>query len=228
MCTTPAPRSEDGSGPHPCCVPAPFPALHAALRADADRLTLVADAVARGDGARVAAFVDRTSVFVAGVHCHNAIVGELVVPEVLRRRPDAGPVVAVLEAQHAELDTLAHRVQDRTIVLDTAVRGWQVSALAVAEDLAALRDALEAHLEREEREFGPLWHAALAPEDEAALTAAVLEHTADTLPLLVAWIEHAAGPAAAATVLRDAPAALREACRAEWCPAFARRAAATL
>lgn len=208
-------------------VPATFHALHAALRADVARLADVADAAARGDAGVVPALVDRIDVFVEMLHIHSGCEDELIVPDVLARRAGAAPCVAVMEAQHAQLDTLAYRVRDRAAVLDPESRGWRVVALAVAEDLDALAEALSTHLDDEERDLLPQWCAAFTQTEQDALAVALRRQVGERLALLMGWLAHVLGDEAVMTLV-DTQSAEPAALPADWRTAFAERPGAAL
>lgn len=211
----------------PSEVPPTFFAMHAALRADVERLTDAADAVARGDAGLVPALIDRIAVFVEMLHMHNGLEDELVVPDVLERRADADAVVCALEAQHALLDTLAYRVRDRAAVLDPTQRGWRTAAVTVAEDLGALADALVDHLDDEERDLVPHWCAAFTQAEQDAMGGAVRDRIGDRMPLMIGWLTHVLGDDAMAELLA-APGGAHPPVPAAWCAAFAQRPAAAL
>lgn len=211
----------------PSEVPPTFFAMHAALRADVERLTEAADAVARGDADLVPALVDRVAVFVEMLHMHNGLEDELVVPDVLERRAGACSVVCALEAQHALLDTLAYRVRDRAAVLDPTTRGWRTAAVTVAEDLGALADALIDHLDDEERDLVPHWCAAFTQAEQDAIAGAVRDRIGDRMPLMVGWLAHVLGDDAMAEVLATTGAAPPRV-PAAWRAAFTHRPAAAL
>ncbi len=141
--------------------------VHRVFRREFRLVPQLVRAVAPGDTARAAVLARHARFLLQGLHLHHTSEDELLWPKLLQRARPEAQLIHRMEAQH-------ERVEHYTERLTAALDRWEAEARpAVTEEVAstfeALRTALFAHLEEEEREILPLAARHVTPEEWAEL-----------------------------------------------------------
>jgi iron-sulfur cluster repair protein YtfE (RIC family) len=139
---------------------------HRVFRQEFADLPALIAAVPCGDVARAKVVGDHVTFMVAALHHHHAAEDDLVWPKIRARSPACAADVARMVDEHGEIAGCIERVE-------SVLRGWAESAepfkteqlSASASDLA---DALDRHLDDEERNAVPLIEAHLTQKEWAA------------------------------------------------------------
>jgi hemerythrin-like domain-containing protein len=188
-----------------------FLLAHTAMRVEYGRL---AGACRRVRDAEHAALVeDQIALVLDLLHHHHTVEDELVWPMLLERVPGGRPALTALEADHERIDPLLERARDTGIPL--AQR---------AEILQELHDALNAHLDAEERDAVPLIQRHLSrPDWERVEERAARGTSRRRLPLIYGWFASAADDEQRALALRTVPLVVQWLFRLFWWPSYRRR-----
>jgi hemerythrin HHE cation binding domain-containing protein len=140
--------------------------IHRVFRREFADLPALIAAVPAGDAERAAIVGDHVKFIVAALHHHHAAEDDLAWPRLQSRAPASAADVARMLDGHAEIAVGIERVE-------SLLRGWTESAepfkteqlSAAASDLA---DALDRHLDDEERNAVPLIEEHLTQQEWAA------------------------------------------------------------
>ncbi len=139
-------------------------AVHAMIRADLARVTLLADATAGGAAsdeirARLGELKSSTILWQLKygclrhcrfVHSHHGLEDRAIFPTLRAREPELEAVIDRLEADHRSVSDLLHAVEAATADLDRE-DGSITARERLVESLNALGDVLLEHLDYEER-----------------------------------------------------------------------------
>ncbi|MGZ4611491.1 MAG: hemerythrin domain-containing protein [Actinomycetes bacterium] len=188
-----------------------FLMAHRGFRAEFGRLAGAARAVR--DEAHAALVDDQIELVMHLLHHHHTGEDTSVWPRLVERLPAAKPALDRLEAQHAEMDPLFAAVTDRSRPVTDR-----------ADDLLALHEVLNAHLDEEEREAVPLIRAHFTPAEWDAGGEEVMESLdRKRLPLIFGWLASASTQPQTETALRGVPLAPRILFKLIWGPAYEKR-----
>jgi len=147
------------------------------------------------------------------LHHHHTAEDTTVWPLLRSRAPEAASVLDRLEAQHEDMDPLFVAVADTTRPVTDR-----------ADDLQALHELLNAHLDEEERVAIPLIRkhitAAEWDEDGKKVQASIDRRK---LPLIFGWLASASTPEQQEAALQEVPIVPRILFRTVWGPAYAKR-----
>lgn len=188
-----------------------FLLAHAGFRVEFGRL---ADVIAAPRDDRHATLIDDQIEFLLSyLHHHHSDEDHWVWPLLRTREPQSVPLLDALEEQHKEIDPDLILAGDR--------------ALSVAERAQALRrlhNALNSHLDDEERDAVPLIRSCLTPAEwEAHGQEVVRGFDRRRLPLVFGWASGAGAPEDVRRALTDFPMPIRLLFRLHWWPAYRRR-----
>jgi hypothetical protein len=167
---------------------APMYLMHHAFRRDVDAFAAVGTTVAVDDRARWERICHRFAFFCTILHKHHSGEDRAMWPLLAERGADP-EVLAALEADHAGIDPLLTSVTTALRSLADGTGGAagrdRLTAAAVA-----LRDALRAHLAREEREGMALVQRYLTPEDWDRLDREEFQkdYTPREIPAVAGWV----------------------------------------
>ena len=188
-----------------------FLMAHAGMRVEYGRL---ADACRRvRDEAHAELLESQIALVLHVLHHHHTVEDELVWPMLLERVPAARPALAALEAEHERIDPLLERARDTRIPL--AER---------AETLQELHEALNAHLDAEERDAVPLLRRHLSPADWERVEERAAQGTSRRrLPLIYGWCASAVDSERRALALSTVPLVAQWLFRLFWWPSYRRR-----
>ena len=147
------------------------------------------------------------------LHHHHTVEDELVWPMLLARVPAAAPALDALEAEHEHLDPLIRRASDTTVPLANR-----------AETLDELSDALNRHLDREERDAVPLIQAHLTHADWQQVEERAAEGIGRSrMPLQYGWFVSAADDDVRELAAQGVPRLVYWLFRLFWWPSYRRR-----
>jgi Hemerythrin HHE cation binding domain len=188
-----------------------FLGAHLGFRIEYARLAEACRNVRDADHAEL---IESQIAFVLDVlHHHHTVEDELVWPMLLARVPDAGPVLERLEAEHEHLDPVIRRAGDTTVPL--AER---------AETLQQLSDALNRHLDGEERDAVPLIQAHLGHADWQQVEKRAAQGIGRSrVPLLYGWFVSAADDELRELSAQGVPLVVEWLFRLFWWPSYRRR-----
>jgi Hemerythrin HHE cation binding domain len=188
-----------------------FLLAHAAMRVEYGRL---AGACRRVRDAEHAELIEsQIALTLELLHHHHTVEDELVWPMLLERVPAARSALAALEAEHGRIDPLIERAGDTRIPL--AER---------AATLQELHEALNAHLDAEERDAVPLLQLHLSRQDWERVEERAAQGTSRRrLPLLYGWFASAADDEQRTLALRTVPLVVQWLFRLFWWPSYRRR-----
>jgi hemerythrin-like domain-containing protein len=188
-----------------------FLLAHAAMRVEYGRL---AGACRRVRDAQHAELVeDQIALVLDLLHHHHTVEDELVWPMLLERVPESRPALAALEAQHERIDPLLERARDARVPLSER-----------AATLQELHEALNAHLDAEERDAVPLIERHLSRADWERVQERAAQGTSRRrLPLIYGWFASAADPEQRAIALATVPLIAQVLFRLFWWPSYQRR-----
>lgn len=188
--------------------------LHQAFRREF--AALAQEASRPHDAARRSALEDQLGLMLRILHHHHTGEDTLMWPVVRQRAPESSAVLAVMEADHEELDPLIQRAGDTSLPL--AER---------AATLSQLSDLLAAHLDREEREAFPLLERAFTAAEYTALDKVLMKMAGRDLPMLAGAVMWHATPEERSRLLAATPRIVGIMWRLSWRRTYARRAART-
>jgi hypothetical protein len=188
-----------------------FLMAHAGMRVEYGRLATACTAVR--DAAHAELIESQIALVLDVLHHHHTVEDELVWPRLVERAPEEAPKLHDLESQHEHIDPLIRAAGDVTVPL--AER---------APVLRALHEALNAHLDQEERDAVPLiltcltrgdWH-----EVEERASAGVGRKR---MPLVYGWLVSAAPDELREKATEDVPTVVEWLFRLFWWPSYRRR-----
>jgi hypothetical protein len=126
-----------------------FLLVHRALRRDLVLLRAAAAAASEPDDGQVGWVLERWGVFRRVLTDHHRSEDERLFPALRAAEPGLGPVLAVLDAEHAGLDAALDRAE-------AALDALPAGAGEAAAEIAVLARDLDAHLAREEEHLVPV------------------------------------------------------------------------
>jgi hemerythrin-like domain-containing protein len=182
--------------------------VHRAFRREFTLVPALVRAVPAGDTARAAVLTDHARRLLEGLHLHHSGEDELLWPKLLVRCPPDEALVHRMEGQHSQVEECTER-------LHAALARWETEARpAVTEEVAAtfdaLRVALFAHLEEEEREILPLAARHVSQEEWDQLGQHGFGHMKKSdLPLMAWMVLEEATPEERAQMLGNVPPPVR-------------------
>ncbi len=182
--------------------------VHRVFRREFRLVPQLVRAVAPGDTARAAVLARHARFLLQGLHLHHTGEDELLWPKLLDRCPPDEALVHRMESQHSQ-------VEQHTERLHAALDRWEAEARpAVTEEVAstfeALRTALFAHLEEEEREILPLAARHVTPEEWAELGQhGIARMDKADLPILFGAVMEEATPEERADMYASVPLIVR-------------------
>src|SRR5687767_5826656 len=146
-------------------------AMHKAMRADSQRLIAAAAALPDGDTGAAAALGRAFAAIVQLIHDHHWTEDDVMYPFLLERVPSFEEVALRLEDDHVDLDAAMARIGARLRLLahPIGLGMWDDLRRRVSFDALALRDLLQAHLEREEAVVVPAFEDLLSGDDHRIL-----------------------------------------------------------
>ena len=120
----------------------------------------------RGDDARRSLIADYYANLLAFLEVHHEGEEQLVFPQLTERAPDSRALVARMAAQHADV---VRMLNDAKAAQASWVKHGDDAAVAAADSLVALAEALQTHLDEEEALILPLAEEHLSMEEWGAL-----------------------------------------------------------
>ncbi|MGH3899183.1 MAG: hemerythrin domain-containing protein [Pseudonocardiaceae bacterium] len=188
-----------------------FLLAHKCMRHEYGRL---ADAARHPRGVGYQALIEKhIAVTLSVLHHHHAEEDNWLWPTLRERAPAASPALDRLEAQHTQIDPLV------TAAADTS-RPLPERALVLAE----LHDAINAHLEEEERLILPLAAAHISAEEWDAFGQRALASIPHRyLPIVLGWVSSEATIQEWAQMQQMLPRLVRILAQAFWVPAYTKR-----
>ncbi|MBV9379042.1 MAG: hemerythrin domain-containing protein [Streptosporangiaceae bacterium] len=177
---------------------------------------LAREAATPHDPARGAALDDQLGLILRGLHLHHTGEDTEIWPLLLRRAPQAAPVLDAMEAEHHELDPLIAQAGDTSLPLTER-----------AGVLSELSKRLGAHLDREEREALPLIERHIPAAEWAAIEERIMKKLGKDLPDAAGLLMWYASPEERREFFAGIPAILQLMYRLSWRRRYARRVART-
>jgi hemerythrin HHE cation binding domain-containing protein len=188
-----------------------FLLAHAAMRVEFGRLAGACREVRDAQHAEL--LESQIALALELLHHHHTVEDELVWPMLVERVPQARPALDALESQHEHIDPLIERAGDTRIPL--AER---------ATALQELHDALNAHLDAEERDAVPLIQRHLTRADwERVEERAARGVSRKRLPLVYGWLTSAGDAELLALAATNVPPLAYWLFRLFWWPSYRRR-----
>ncbi|MDQ4104290.1 MAG: hemerythrin domain-containing protein [Actinomycetota bacterium] len=156
---------------------------------------------------------EQIAVTLSLLHHHHAEEDSWLWPTLRARAPQAVPALDRLEAQHTEIDPLITTAADTTRPLPQR-----------AGILTQLHEALNAHLDEEERVVLPLCTAHVSAEEwDAFGQRALASIPRQQLPIVLGLVSYEASPAEWARVQQMLPRLVRILLTVLWAPGYAKR-----
>lgn len=156
---------------------------------------------------------EHIAVTLSVLHHHHAEEDNWLWPTLRGRAPTAGPALDRLEVQHAQIDPLIATAADSSGPLPER-----------APVLAELDEAINAHLDEEERLILPLSTAHISAEEwDAFGQRALASIPRRYMPIVLGWVSREATPQEWAPVRQMLPRLVRILTQAFWVPAYAKR-----
>jgi Hemerythrin HHE cation binding domain len=177
---------------------------------------LAREAARPHDPARGTALDDQLGLMLRGLHLHHTGEDTEIWPLLLRRAPQAAPVLNAMEADHHELDPLIAPAGDTNVPL--AERAGALSEMS---------KRLDAHLDREEREALPLIEQYITAAEWAAIEERIMKGLGKDLPDAAGLLMWYASPEERKEFLAGIPPVLKIMYRLWWRRRYARRVART-
>lgn len=167
--------------------------VHRAFRRELRLVPNLLRAVPAGDLRRAAVLADHVRLALTGLHLHHTSEDDLLWPLLLQRAAPSADLIARMEAQHEQVESLITQIEP-------ALARWEIEARpAVAQEVASLVDrlgsALLEHLDEEERAILPLAARHLSQDEWNALgQAGVAKMTRAQLPIMFGMVMEDATP----------------------------------
>lgn len=165
------------------------------------------------DVGRQALIEDQIAVTLSVLHHHHSEEDSWLWPTLRVRAPVASPALDRLDAQHAQIDPLIAAAANTSRPLSMR-----------APILAELHEAINLHLDEEERLILPLSAAHISAEEwDAFGQRALASIPRRYMPIVLGWVASEATPQEWMPVQQMLPRLVRILARAFWVPAYAKR-----
>jgi hemerythrin-like domain-containing protein len=200
-------------------------AMHRAMRADSLRLVDAIAALPDGDTGGAGDLGQAFAAIVQLIHDHHWTEDDVMYPFLLERVPSFEEVALRLEDDHVDLDAAMARIGARFRLLahPLGTGMWDDLRRRVSFDALALRDLLQAHLEREEAVVVPAFEASLSADDHRMLQKQESKlWTYRHMKMAVPWVLANSTPEEEAELLATAPRLLGVVQDRVWEPHFMR------